>query len=245
MRTTEFILKDGCIFRRDISDENLGSQDVILNNLVESPGVVVPHIKHHRFYGDMHLVAYKNMGVLGCRIPYLPFRAQMVMNADCTTLYMPNAQWFNITDGRPESLVIKDPWLAPAGAWFSFYLKFRIEHDVCYAEEPYIILRNKENMIVPFYPNIYDNGKVCMGAEWDDTKNKEPGLLDKFEYALNSFMSTNVSGHLINNSKLFLFQRSISKDGSSSTWNCPLRNDVKNLGLPASLSFVSALKSWL
>lgn len=190
--TSEIILKDGQFMRRDTTEYSLGQQDAILQQLVDQQPIMLPYFMP---FGDqkLHLLISKTSIVVATELKQLPFKTWWKLLPGGKDL---TPTWTDT--GLRGCVRIDDPWVMPANlGQLIFAVKFARgtgrptpENGLLY------VYRNKELFHLP-YPNNYEDGRICMGDEWDRNRATGKDLVSDFLHAHTSFHSTIANSHLI------------------------------------------------
>ena len=74
-----------------------------------------------------------------------------------------------------------------------------------YVNQCYIFVLRKGELFALRFPNIYDDGRVCMGHDWeDDRSGGRKNLLGAFTYCYHTFQTTAMNGDLSSNASELL-----------------------------------------
>lgn len=199
---TEIILKDGNFVRRTVTEQYLGAQDTLLQQMVEQQSLMLPNFMPFG-EGSLHLMVSKSQIIIATELKKLPFKTWWKL-ASGTDLAV---TWQN--NGR-GCIQIDDPWTFPAHLG---KLIFAIKFDTATGRpEPVngllYVYRNRELYHLP-YPNIYEDGRVCMGDEWDRRRSTGMDLISDFVHGHTSFHSTIASNHLTSERTIRVFKRNL------------------------------------
>lgn len=227
----EIILRDGNFIRRITTEQILGTQEGILNGLVEAQPTMLPNFMP---FGDsmLHLLLGKGSLVVITELKTLPMTAywhlsdnhpnKLVLDWDSTP---PNAM-------QRGSIRIEDVWPVPANAGKCLFCLQMGQGSTGYAAVRCYLLQyvGKELYVLP-YPNVYNDGRVCMGVEWERTMNSQKGIIPTFIHAHTSFHATALNRDLTGDYTSAMFKRTLTG------WDFP--TDPKAFMRSTSLSFMT------
>lgn len=253
---TQFLLRHGKIIRQCITEDDLGFQDTILANLIEQPPVLqrkVARIELKDHPGTMlnQLIGGPANGrytVLFAELPHLPMKVALSLNKTGTTLTPAGTDSFGCLNVPPGAVTVRDHWTPPPFLKILFCVHTHIYYDNQSNEiaNVYLFFRNtKGDMLNPVYPNIFENGRICMGDEferWRNNDSKRP-LTEVFQHAFTSFHQSAMNNHLVGPSHIRLYQRSVDDEGNQA-WIHPTETNMGHYGSPASLAWMPGLKDY-
>ncbi len=208
---TEIVLQDGQFVKRIVTEMNLGLQEHVLNKLTESQNMMVPNIT---MLGNLpiHMLVGKEHMVLLTPLQKLPFntwfRPSMTNRGHLEVCYVDCA----------GAVLINDPWPVPAG-WGKalFALSFTRMGSVYGMANCYLWIYRGGELFSPYYPNTYDDGRICMGREWDSQKNlASTNPVNDLIRSHTSFHETRLNADLIRDSTAQTFVR------TPDAWAAPL-----------------------
>lgn len=249
---SEIILDQGRFTRRTITHQDLGSQDTILAGLVESKPVF---IKNYAAMGTQAIRAVfnENNAILLTQVTELPMRVSLTLSPNTDKLQISN-QVGSAAFGASQPMqrgdvIITDPWIIPANLFLCYYIMvYRIARVGTYGPSgtPYLVYYspNKGEFYAPYYPNIFDDGRVCMGDAWEQAagaRSANAPLSDAFAKAVTSFFTSRMNSHLTSNRHIALYQKLIDTATGKHSWYQP--NDLNKYGQLTSLSFLGNVKT--
>lgn len=200
---TEFLLKDGNIIRRDVTETAISNQDQILSSLVEQRPLNIHHIAS---LGDspIHMMTSQRANFVYTFLKYLPWDTKFKLTT--ATELSPNF------DDEPGTTPFKENWPVPPMFRLIFgVMSEKINPEIldssCTGTIPrgnrvrncYMYLVHQNELYVLPYPNIFDDGRVCMGEEWDNNSGKLGDLIKALISSYNSFYSSKMTDHLLRN----------------------------------------------
>lgn len=204
MSTTEIFLKNGRFYRRESFDYDLGNQDVLLAGMAEFPPMMLRRLWTLNDRG-VHLLIHKNRVTVVGRIESIPFTSWFQLNND--RKLEPTFQYPN-----QGAIKMSHTWTPPKDVGeLYFAVTFQNPKDVTLpiAERAYLFLyRNGKLWWFP-YPNLYNDGRICMGPEWDRKNSTGQGLFADYAHAYRSFMESQVTDHLTTDNTRIMFAREI------------------------------------
>lgn len=198
---SEYLLRDGHFYRRDIAEIDLGLQDHILSQISEQQPIMLPRVLTFA-EGFIHFLITKTQIAFCTELLQLPF----------TTWWM--------HDKKPDSLIpswkeiqgsikISDPWIVPPELGkMIFVVLFNRETESirsCYL----YLYRDSELYHFP-YPNLFSDGRICMGTVWDTNPTPAKDKLGNFLHAYASFFQSVCSSHLLTANFQKFFIRNLS-----------------------------------
>lgn len=228
----EFIMKDGRFKRRYTSEEDLGGQEQVLAQLVEASPILLKQAgmvgtnRVHLIIAPTYVVAFTEL------TGGLPMRVHMDLSADGKKLVAPGKDSFTRNGHalQPGCITIKDPWTPPEGLKLYLFLQCSQESSGPLANTVYLLLRAPDGTLLsPWYPNCYENGKMCMGDDWNNVNNGDfPTVFDKFSRTFQSFHTTEMNNHLVDHAEhMQRYERSIGENGHQE-WVKP---DIGSVGI--------------
>ena len=262
---TQFILRHGKIIRQSIAEDDLGFQDTILANLIEQPPVLQrkvarvelkdpPGTMLNQLIGGTMLnqliggTATGRYTVLFAELPHLPMKVALSLNKAGTTLAATNTDCFGCLSVPPGAVTVRDNWTPPSFLKILFCVHTHIYDDNQSNEiaNVYLFFRTtKGDMLNPIYPNIFENGRICMGDLFERERNadtKRP-LTEVFQHAFKSFHESTMNNHLVGAPHIRLYQRSVNDEGEQA-WIHPTEAQMSHYGTPASLVWMPGLKGY-
>lgn len=205
---TEILLREGRFIRRQMHEEDLGSQEHILSLLAQDTRVM---LKNVFVFNDrpVHILASTNSLAMVTEITSLPFKTYFEPSADdpCNMLepcFHP----------APGSIQIDDPWIVPADFGKPLFVvsfardAYSPTHRFVVAHAYLFLLRNKE-LFRLIYPNVFDDGRICMGNTWDMDRTPAKDVFSNFIHAYNSFQTSAMNDHLTRDITYTLFRRNL------------------------------------
>jgi hypothetical protein len=227
----EIILRDGNFIRRITSEQILGTQEAILSGLVETQPTMLPNFMP---FGDgmLHLLLSKTHLVVITELKTLPMTAYWrVSDSDATKLVL---DWDSTPPNSMQrgSIRIEDVWTVPANAGKCLLcLQMSLGTDGYAASRCYLLQYVGKELYVLPYPNVYNDGRVCMGTGWERTMNSQKGIIPSFIHAHTSFHATALNRDLTGDYTSAMFKRTLAG------WDFP--SDPKAFMRSTSLSFMA------
>lgn len=245
---SEYILRNGGFFRRSITDEYLGGQEHILSTLVQPQPITIRDLTR---IGSQPILLSANASTLtmAVRLMSLPMRVAMTLSDQGDLLFCDGSNAF--LGAVPPSFVgslITTPWTPPNGLQLYFFLNM-ISTGIPgnYAcENCYLLAKNLQtgDYLAFYYPNVYDNGRICMGHTWDSTKDRSANdVIGRMVHAYNSFHTTVMNNHLVDNGHIALYKMLIDRKTGTMNWNHPPVGNGACYGRVTSLSFLPNFKN--
>jgi hypothetical protein len=228
--TTQIVLKDGNFIRQTITEEILGSQEHVLAACSTTAGI---YIKNAMPYGNkqLDLIVSRREIVAIVELDKLPFKTYFELLDSDPTILVP------VLLPHRGTIMIDDPWKPGDVGKLIFALKFTRNDDGvnlpnnCY----FWIVADGELRKLP-YPNTYEDGRICMGNEWQASANKG-GVVPSMIHAVDTFFSTAMNKDLQNFNMRYVFNRKV--EGG---WNPPDK-DWKSYCPPAVPAFMQGYKA--
>jgi hypothetical protein len=205
----ELLLRNGRFVRRTFIEYDLGSQDHLLEKLADSQCL---HIHDFMSFNDtpLHLMVQKQKLLVLSQLKKLPFTTYWSIDPanpkHLTTIFKPVRGAVKIEDSFP----IPESW-----GTLLFAVQFNRTITPAYPEACYLFLYREGELYWFPYPNLFDNGKVCMGEEWDRKPTLKKDLITDFIHAHTTFHQTQMNDHLTTQNTQKLFARCV--DG----WSTP------------------------
>lgn len=214
--TTEIILKEGKFWRRDTTERSLGNQDTLIASLAED---VPTMLKNVFMLGDspVHILSCKGSMVMITAVKKLPFKTWWMLQEDLTL----RPVWLQ-SRGAVE---INEPWIVPSILSVLFVLKFNRTESINSAlvvDTPYLFAYMDGELRHLYYPNVFTDGRICMGREWDANRTVNSDAMGNFIHAQTTFFSTAMNQDLVKTNTLNIFRRDVSK------WIMPSREDYSS-----------------
>lgn len=242
---SEYILRNGGFYRRNVTDEYLGGQEHILSTLVQPQPVILRNFVQ---IGDQPVQVAANASNLTMAIllKSLPMRIALSLNEAATQLVAEDSHNFlGETPTGFAGTLVTTPWAPPSWGKLYFFLNMvNIGIPGSYnCESCYLLMKdtNTGDFIAPYYPNVYDNGRICMGREWDANKDRSGAdSVAKFIAAYNSFHATRMNNHLVDAGHVRLFRMNIDPTTGTPTWHHPASR--ADYGRVTSLAFLPNFK---
>lgn len=236
--SNEYLIRDGNFVRRTVNEEIVGDVESMLNSLIEPTPFLIKNLGALNSQ-PVHALLGPSYQLLIIELRSLPMMMNMHLSPDGQLLYLQDINGFNISTPSPGAVMIREPWTVPPFLRLFFVLNTQFNDAI----ECCLFFKTKQNeFLAPFYPNIHDNGRVCMGPVWDNNKNKDcPSLFDKFIRAYNSFHDTKMNHHLTGEAHRSLYRRDVKPDGTHS-WRHFSETEENKYGVSTSMSFMPFLK---
>lgn len=156
----EFVLTDGGILRRDISENLITNADALLTEIVASQGTVLPNLAP-----GTHVRIANNVVWMATRLKQLSLRTHFRLLAEAPNtppLYVPTFR------AAADTMEVTHKWEPRADMYLmlissmSRFINFSNSHT-CYLV---VFSVDRGQFLLPL-PNLYGDGRVCMGGEWD------------------------------------------------------------------------------
>lgn len=197
----EILLRDGRFFRRSYIEHDLGAQEQILERLADSASI---HLKGFMSYNDepLHLMVNKQKIVLLSRMKKLPFTTYWSIDPADPKFLLTT---FKQTRG---SIKIEDTFTIPE-TWGQLYFAEQFRREDSWPECCYLFLYREGELHWFPYPNLFDNGKICMGDDWDHKPTLYKDMITDFIHAHTTFHQTQMNDHLTSENTRALFRRSL------------------------------------
>lgn len=202
MNQTEIILKGGRFYRRNVTETDLGSQEALLANLVSSTPQVIKGVGSFNMKRVDVVSANTTISVV-TEIETLPF--------DC---------WWGIQDsttilpafhnpGGNTHFKAKASWDIAKHTGGTGLMVVSFEANSRRVRYVYVYIYKNGNVYVPPYPNLYEDGRVCMGDAYGAIAGNEAGkdLMTQLSSAYESFYSSAQNGDLLRSGYDRLFAR--------------------------------------
>lgn len=218
----EIVLREGQFVRRTVQEELLGSQQVLLAECANQQKTFLPRVI---LMGDkpVSFLVSKAEFVAITYLDKIPFN----------TWYMPgNNRFVPVFLKSPGAVLIKDDWIPPSEIRLCFALAMRpMGYDPLNA---FLFAEwNKELYRLP-YPNVYENGKICMGGTWQGQTGNGPAA--NLLHAIQHFYATQINSDLTTPNTKELFAKTMP-DGK---WAVTTFDGMKPLlGAPLSVAVMS------
>lgn len=224
----EIILRDGNFYRRHTSELLLGSQENILTSLTEQAPVMLP--RFFRFNDSpVHLLIHKTSLAVSIELPRLPFQANWIPDPNATGRL--KLHWGSVDRGV---IVLNDPWVVPSPDFgrLVFSVIFDRQSTILSPGRTSLLLyRGGELYRLP-YPNIFEDGRICMGNEWEAKKTTGNGVMGDFIHAHTSFHTTRMNSDLTTEGTHLIFRKDMNG------WIEPLASQVSIHVLPCVPSYM-------
>lgn len=201
MTKVELMLKEGRFMKRVITEVDLGSQDQMLQSLTEVAPMMLPSLTS---YGSMHmhLLVGKTQAAACVELKQLPF-----------------STWWGFFNGTLRPMFyqergyvkIDEPWPVPAEfgkCLFTLLLSRNGSRFV--SVNAYLFFYKNGELHRIYYPNIFEDGRICMGAEWDAQRGSGTTLMDEFSRAYTSFHTTEMNKDLVKVMTYETFRRDLT-----------------------------------
>lgn len=204
--TTEIILEGGRFVRRNITRQDLGSQETILAGFADSSPVFI-----------------RNMQLLGSQpIHVLTNRGSITVMTELTKLPFDSNWYFDAT--RQEmlplynspmegSVTINDPWVAPAAFGKLIFAVHSLVSPAGTASLRNVYLfRYHGGELYHFpYPNLYDDCRVCMGSNFTRSMSNliNADVMSQYLHVQGSFYETRLNSDLSKTITSRMFCRNI------------------------------------
>jgi hypothetical protein len=212
---TEILLIDGQFVRRTIQEADLGSQEAMLRKFASSTMEI---IRGSFSVNGKSVNLYVNKTAIFAFLPIqeLPFKAGYKMVAPGVLHPHMTGGWMNSSKINGHILMDEPfPLTAPELGTTYFVVSYKIPAEgsppvpgACY------LLTYRNNAFYRFpYPNLFDDGRICMGHEWEE--NMSGGfktIQDTMVHCYQSFLASSLNSDLVRITTPELFSKS-SKDG--------------------------------
>ncbi len=248
LNETEYLFREGKVFRRTINQEMIGHQETILASLVEPPPILTKNLAtwNNRPVGA---IQGGNKGgewaVLFTELPSLPIKIHMHLNKEGTMLAPKTGDdFYGSNKPTPGAVTIRDPWTPPAHLRIFFFVQFSSNGLELRQQNCYVYFKaTTGEFLTPFYPNVHDNGRICMGHDYSN-QITAPGyqklsLFDQFVKAHTSFHASETNADLVRAGHISLLRKSVAADGTHS-WFHP--EGLNPYGMMASTVWMPHLK---
>jgi hypothetical protein len=199
----EIHIRDGHFYRRSVNEVDLGSQDALLQSLLPPSPQMLPRLLPFN-NGHIHLHVAANCLTLLTEIKGLPFSTWWRLSPDGVNL-------LPVFSEVPDSIHISDTWMIPAH-WgqMLFALNFtRRAFDPPQPANAFLYVYRSRELFKISYPNIYTDGRICMGPDWDHRRGLGKDVMSDFIQAYNTFHATVMSNHLVSNLTYLTFKRTL------------------------------------
>lgn len=210
----EILIKDGYFVRRTINEDRLMSQEDALRNALGATCVNVYNIALmggepiHGMFSDNGCFLYTRIRTLDYTTYF-----SCADGAENPVLFAPVYRASNV-----GSIELKATFKIP-DAFPTFFGQYFNpgENSTYYQSNCYMLTTcpetGKEIYNFP-YPNIFDDGRVCMGLEWDSQVSSQAlsPLLPAFTNSFLSFNQTKMNNHLVKPATNRLFTYDIKKE---------------------------------
>lgn len=237
---SEYILRGNNFVRRTITEEVIGGQEDILGSLVEPAPILLSNV-HTLNQKPIHVAVSNGMAVIVTELASLPMNVGMFLNEAGTTLYPLDRNAFTPTHSVAGMVRIRDPWTPPPGLKLYLFLYCTMAGGQPSANTPYLLCRmGRGEFMAMYYPNVYDNGRICMGTDWENNKNRDcPTLVEKFIRTYSSFHNSAMNSDLTGAAHLGLYRRSVVN--GIDRWL--YETDERHYGAVTSLSFLPQFRN--
>lgn len=232
----EIVLKEGQFWRRTIEEVPLGRQEAVLAHCASQVSIYLRNI----FFvpGKEHM-----------KISMLVGQKQLVLITELKTL--PFKTYFEINDEQPDHLVpvfanhrgallLSEPVIVDQffpGSKIYFMLNFIRNNRIIEPANCHLFLSRDKELLYFFYPNLFSDGKMCMGPEWDRTKITSEGPVHDFAYAINKFYETEMNDHLTGVQTQRLFRKDLN-----GAWIYPTEEVIKENTTLAGVTFLGGFE---
>lgn len=235
---TEYLLDEGKFIRQTTTRQIIGDQNEILASLVEPVPVEISCLSIYENQ-KVHALMYPNQVIVLTPLPKLPMRVHMAFETKTSMLWAPTVNSFNFNGDFENSVLVKEPWSPPEGYRILFCAMLKPGTGSWMNYLCHLLLQTPEGkLIAPNYPNVHNNGTICMGTKWHNEISIERPLLDQFIHDHKTFFETDMNNHLIQNTNLFRMK--VKEDGSME-WIYPAKGSAA-WGSETSLSFQPLVK---
>lgn len=203
---SEIILEGGRFIRRNITSEDLGSQEKILAGFAESNPVF---IRNAAVIGSrpVHQLVNKGTLVLLTELDKLPFDSNWAFDTSTQRL-LPQ-----LNSARDGSVVINEPWIPPVNfGRLIFAVKLNLAVNGFCAYNNTYLFRYSERELHHFpYPNLFDDCRVCMGRDFERASQNFSGMdaISVLLRAQTSFYETRLNADLHKPGTFKLFARNL------------------------------------
>lgn len=224
MANTEIILKGGQFIRRSIIEEDLGSQEKLLYSCATSAGTCLKKLIPFEG-GFINVLAGQQNVTLYTPLKELPFKTYFELSERDPKLLVP------VYRNHEGAILMDEPWPVPADYPLYFVSRYtRDQYSAYYQDHCYLMAYyNKEFRKIP-YPNVFDDGRICMGNTWDNNPTTGQGIFADFKKAYDSFHTTAMNDHLVITASFTYF----NKDADTGKWIAPVD------GVSSGLSMISS-----
>lgn len=222
---SEIILEGGRFIRRNITTEDLGSQEKILAGFAESSPVF---IRNAAVIGSrsVHQLVNKGTLVLLTELDKLPFDSNWSFDHASQRLIP------NLNAPRDGSVVINEPWVPPANfGRLIFAVKLGLATNGITAYSNTYLFRYADRELHHFpYPNLFDDCRVCMGRAFERTSQGLAGMdaMSMLLKAQSSFYETRLNSDLHKPGTFKLFSRNLEGQWIMPTEFRPFNNVVSS-----------------
>lgn len=206
---TEILLKDGQFVRRTITEQDLGSQETILAQCAATTKTFLKNLTIDADGRPWHLLHSKTEMALIAELNFLPFNTYFEVAEDDATKLCP------VFRPHPGALKLDAPWPVPTKfARMLFVLRYKETRPGAILpflpSDAYLFAyRDGELRHFP-YPNLFGDGRICMGGTWDNRRSRAVSIFDDFQHALTSFHETQMNDHLISNLSFRFFRKDLN-----------------------------------
>lgn len=202
----EVILRGGQFILQEIRESEIGSQENILRKFADSRGQTIHKVSS--FNGQpIHMFTSKANTVVFVCIRSLPFKDLFSLSGE--TGMTPNlCNWSQVD--VPGAILMDQPFpLNPNECGFYSFFAVAFTPNSTTPGNAYLLhLKNGEFFKLP-YPNIYDDGRICMGRSWENDKTGGfQTLLDITAHSYNSFLTTSLNADLAKTNTRMVFSKS-------------------------------------
>lgn len=218
---SEIILKDGAFWRRTVTEQSLGDINFHLNQVVEVKRVLFPAgtitdpsltklgINKARIYGLLSDKVF----VVGAPLPFLPTKVHYALSEDGKVLN----PHFSSLQNYDNMVTMQENWKHPDLVPWFFVKGMYQQAGLQYVPEScFLALRVNATASWrrPYFPNIFEDGRICMGNTWEAQVAIATTLAEVLEENLADFWASKMNDHLVNNNTHPLFRRVVTSDGS-------------------------------
>jgi len=205
---TEIILKDGQFVRRTVTEQDLGSQEAVLAQCANNQKIYLRNIHHDSAGRQWNMLSSKSALVMITQLKHLPFKTYFEVAEDNPDQLAPTF--------RPHkgTILLDDPWPVPDQIGkMLFVLAYSQTGRVSMpftASTAHLFLESGGELRKIPYPNLFEDGRLCMGDQWDARRSRNVSIFDDFERALESFHTSEMNDHLVLNASFKMFRKDLS-----------------------------------
>jgi hypothetical protein len=221
--TKNILLKDGRFFERVETFRDLGPQNELLSELMDTSALVLPNImsldlnvpatstcESPVFSLDVSLVHNKNQIILGAEIPFFPIYGTWTTSEEGIDRFTGRKSDEEV---RSDEKLKRHAWAYPCVRQFFINEYARETRD--HLQSYMLFIYAEAGRLHPFVPNlmnIYPDGRVCLGADQNGS-DAPRDFVSKFAHTVSDFFSTRANQDLNWEDRMSFF-----KDGS---WHLP------------------------